>query len=64
LKQMQEAANVQSASPGQSARAMIEEADAVDADQGQDAAKGCRRKQRARRCRSFPRIVQVHEKHE
>ena len=67
LRQMQEAANVQSAGAGQSMREMVEEADAnlhgVIKDM-RDAAKIADESNDPGTVDLFSRIVQVHEKHE
>jgi starvation-inducible DNA-binding protein len=67
LKQMQEAANVQSATAGQSMREMIEEADAnllVVIKDMREAAKTADENNDPGTVDIFSRIVQIHEKHE
>lgn len=67
LKQMQEAANVHSASAGQSMREMIEEADAnllVVIKDMRDAAKAADESNDPGTVDLFSRVVQIHEKHE
>jgi starvation-inducible DNA-binding protein len=67
LKQMQEAANVQSASPGQNVREMIEEADdnlLVVIRDMRDAARIADENKDPGTVDLFSRVVQIHEKHE
>ncbi len=67
LKQMQEAANVHSASAGQSMREMIEEADAnlmVVIKDMRDAAKAADESNDPGTVDLFSKVVQIHEKHE
>jgi starvation-inducible DNA-binding protein len=67
LKQMQDAANVHSAGPGQSAREMIEEADAnllVVIKDMRDAARAADESNDPGSVDLFSKIVQIHEKHE
>jgi starvation-inducible DNA-binding protein len=67
LRQMQEAANVQSAAAGRSMREMIEEADAnlfVVIKDMRDAAKAADGSNDPGTVDLFSRIVQIHEKHE
>lgn len=67
LKQMQEAATVHSASPGQSMREMIEEADAnllVVIKEMREAARAADESNDPGTVDLFSRMVQVHEKHE
>jgi starvation-inducible DNA-binding protein len=67
LKQMQEAASVHSAAPGQNIREMIEEADAnllVVIKDMRDGAKAAEESNDPGTVDVFSRIVQIHEKHE
>ncbi len=67
LRQMQEAANVHSAGPGQSMREMIEEADAnllVVIKDMRDAAKIADENNDPGTVDLFSKLVQIHEKHE
>jgi starvation-inducible DNA-binding protein len=67
LKQMQEAANIQSAGHGQSMREMIEEADAnllVVIKDMRDAAKAADESNDPGTVDLFSKIVRIHEKHE
>ena len=67
LKQMQDAANVQSAAPGQSVREMIEEADAnllVVIKDMREGAKAADDNNDPGTVDLFSKTVQIHEKHE
>jgi len=67
LKQMQEAANIQSASAGRSMREMIEEADAnllVVIKDMREAAKAAEESNDPGTVDLFSKVVQIHEKHE
>ena len=67
LKQMQDAASVQSAGPGQNIREMIEEADAnllIVIKEMRDAAKAAEDSNDPGTVDLFSRMVQIHEKHE
>jgi starvation-inducible DNA-binding protein len=67
LKQMQEAANVHSASPGQNMREMLEEAGAnllIVIKDMRDGAKAAEESNDPGTVDLFTRVVQIHEKHE